>query len=397
MAEASEAKSSTGKTKSLSGAAAKKAAAKKKAAPAKEKPVKEAGLTTETVVEHEAPDVKLETKVKSSEETRAAGSELMQGEDAQRSELYSNTESEEGKESTPQEPESDSGGSGSADEQAVAARSSGTTKAGKRSSKAQKETEEKQAKEARKAEAPAEKPKTLQKPARTKAERAGKKYREVAKLIGAKKLYALNEALELATKTSPAKFDATVELHVNLGVDPKQADQNVRGTVALPAGTGKTVRVAVLAEADDAAAASKAGADMAGSDNLFASLDKQELNFDVLIATPNMMPRLGKYARFLGPRGLMPSPKSGTVTTNVAEAVAQAKAGRVEYRVDQAGIIHLGIGKVSFGGEKLAQNADAVMSAIRAARPASLKGIYIKSLTVATTMGPGIKVDSAKS
>jgi large subunit ribosomal protein L1 len=271
-----------------------------------------------------------------------------------------------------------------------------TAKAGKRSSKAVKEAEEKEAKEERKAQAiekSGEVAKAEVKTARSKLERAGKKYREVAKLIEAEKLYSLNDALDLATKTSTAKFDATVELHVNLGVDPRIADQNVRDTVALPAGTGKTIRIAVLAEADDAKKAEAAGADIAGLDNLLALLDKEDINFDVLISTPALMARLGKYARMLGPRGLMPNPKSGTVTTDVANAVKDAKAGKVEYRVDQAGIIHLGIGKVSFGAEKLGQNAGAVVASIKSNKPASLKGNYIKSVHVTTSMGPSIKVN----
>lgn len=272
-----------------------------------------------------------------------------------------------------------------------------TAKAGKRSAKAQAEAEEKQAKEARKtatkdAEAVA-KPKPTAKPPRTRAERAGKKYREAYKQIEAGKTYSLAEALALAAKTSPTKFDATVEMHLNLGVDPKVADQNVRGSVSLPAGTGKTLRIAVLAEGDQAAAAKKAGADTVGSDDLLADLEKENIDFDVLIATPNMMPRLGKYARLLGPRGLMPNPKSGTVTPDVAKAVAEAKAGRVEYRVDPSGIIHLGIGKVSFGPEKLGQNAEVVLTNVRANKPASLKGVYIRSAHLSTTMGPSIRFE----
>lgn len=279
--------------------------------------------------------------------------------------------------------ESASGVGSSADEQAGAARGSGTAKAGKRSTKAQVEKAEKEAKEERKSEvASKEEPKAKPTPkARTRTERAGKKYREVAKLIEKDKVYSLGEALQLATKTSTTKFDATVELHVNLGVDPRQADQNVRDTVSLPAGTGKEVRIATLASDEDA-------------EKLFAKLEKEDIDFDVLIATPNMMPKLGKYARLLGPRGLMPNPKSGTVTPDVATAVEEAKAGRVEYRVDQAGIVHLGIGKVSFGAEKLTQNAEAVMASIRAARPSSLKANYIKTITISTTMGPGIKVET---
>src|SRR3569833_3624202 len=271
-----------------------------------------------------------------------------------------------------------------------------TAKAGKRSAKAVRETEEKQAKEARKADAvkPEDQSKPTAKPARSREERAGKNYREVAKQVDKTKLYTLSEALELATKTSPTKFDASVELHVNLGVDPKQADQNVRDTVTLPAGSGKTLRIAAFVEADDVAKATAAGADIVGADKIKAMLDKEDLAFDILIATPTLMAQLGKYARLLGPRGLMPNPKSGTVSADVATAVKESKAGKVEYRVDQAGIIHLGIGKVSFGNAKLLQNAEAVLASIRAAKPASLKGIYVKGISISTTMGPGIKVQS---
>jgi large subunit ribosomal protein L1 len=270
-------------------------------------------------------------------------------------------------------------------------------KAGKRSAKAQRAEEQKEAKEVRKAEVKSAEPvkaKPSVKPARTKAERAGKKYRESAKLIDKSKLYQLTEAVELAAKTSSTKFDASVEMHINLGVDPRQADQNVRDSVVLPAGTGKALRVAVLCEADDEAKAKSAGADIVGVDSIFSSLDKEDINFDVLIAVPNMMARLGKYARLLGPRGLMPNPKSGTVTASVETAVSEAKAGKVEYRVDQAGIVHLAIGKASFTPAKLQQNAEAVLASVRAARPASLKGIYIKSVYLSTTMGPSIKIEA---
>jgi len=270
-------------------------------------------------------------------------------------------------------------------------------KAGKRSAKAVREEAAREAKEERKADAKAsetEKAKPAAKPARTKAERAGKKYRESAKNIDRSKLYSLAEAVELATKTSPVKFDASVEMHINLGVDPRQADQNVRDSVVLPAGTGKTVKIAVLCDADDEAKARSAGADIVGADTIFSSLDKEDINFDILIATPTMMARLGKYARLLGPRGLMPNPKSGTVTADVQAAVSEAKAGKVEYRVDQAGIIHLAIGKASFAPAKLQQNAEAVLSSVRSARPASLKGIYIKSIYLSTTMGPSIKIEA---
>jgi ribosomal protein L1 len=270
-----------------------------------------------------------------------------------------------------------------------------TAKAGKRSAKAQKDTAEKVAKEARKEEVKLETAtvKKSVKPPRSKVERAGKKYREAAKLKEKNKIYELNDALELAVKTSTVKFDATVELHVNLGVDPRQADQNVRGIVSLPEGTGKAIRVAVFAEADDEIKANSAGADLAGVDKISELLDKEELGYNVLIATPSTMSRLAKYAKFLGPKGLMPNPKSGTVTTDVTRAVKEAKAGKVEYRVDSAGIIHLGIGKVSFGVERLTKNAQVVADSIKAAKPASLKSVYVKSAYLSTTMGPSISAN----
>lgn len=271
------------------------------------------------------------------------------------------------------------------------------TKAGKHGAKAVKEEEEKQAKEHRKTQksdpAPVEEAKKIAKaPPRSRAERAGKKYRELAKLIEPGKSYSLSQALDLATKTSPTKFDASVEMHINLGVDPKQADQNIRGIVVLPAGTGKTVKVAVLCEPADEAKAKAAGADIVGADAIFATLDKEEINFDVLIASPSFMPKLGKYAKLLGPKGLMPNPKSGTVSADVAKATTDAKGGKIEYRVDSTGIVHLAVGKVSFGAAKLSENAEAVMGSLRAAKPASLKGVYIKSAFVTTTMGPSIKL-----
>jgi large subunit ribosomal protein L1 len=181
-------------------------------------------------------------------------------------------------------------------------------------------------------------------------------------------------------------------LHINLGVDPRHADQNIRDIVVLPAGTGKTVRVAVFADPEAAAEAKKAGADIAGEEEITKMLDKGTFNFDVLVAQPTMMAKLGKYARVLGPKGLMPNPKSGTVSTDVAKAVTEAKAGRVEFRVDSTGIVHLGIGKVSFGKDKLNQNAKAVLASIKAAKPASIKGVYVKALYVTTSMGPSIPV-----
>ena len=264
-----------------------------------------------------------------------------------------------------------------------------TAKAGKRSAKAIKEAEEKQAKEERKEQAAeeAEKPKQHANPTRSRLERQGKKFRESAKQVEADKMYKLAEALELATKTNPTKFDATVELHINLNVDPRHADQNIRDNLVLPAGTGKNVRVAVFADEK------VADADLSGIEEITKQLDKGQMNFDILIATPANMAKLGKYARALGPRGLMPNPKSGTVTTDVTKAVAEAKAGRVEYRVDSTGIVHMGIGKVSFGADKLAENARAVLASIKGNKPASVKGVYVKAIHLATTMGPSITVD----
>lgn len=276
-------------------------------------------------------------------------------------------------------------------------------KAGKRSEKALAEAEAKAEKEARK-EAGDTTPQSEEAEAHTKKgpkpvtrpilERRGKNYRKVAEQVEKGKVYPLPEALELATKTNPAKFDASVELHVRLGVDPRQADQNIRATVSLPNGTGKTVRVAVFAPEGDHAAATKAGADVVGDETFLKQLDKEELNFDILVATPQYMPKLGKYARLLGPRGLMPNPKSGTVATDVAKAVTEAKAGKVEYRVDKQAIVHLAIGKVSFGADKLAGNAKAFFDSLQAQKPASLKGSYVKTISVTTTMGPGIKVEN---
>ncbi len=268
-----------------------------------------------------------------------------------------------------------------------------TAKAGKRSAKGLEEAEAKAEKiehqkhrDEEEAEAEA-KPKAPVKPTRSRLERRSKGYRKSAELVEKGKVYALGEALELATKTSSVKFDASVELHVNLGVDPRQADQNIRANLVLPQGTGKTVRVAVFS--DDKVT----GADLAGVEEITKQLDKGEISFDTLIATPANMPKLGKYARLLGPRGLMPNPKSGTVTTDVQKAVSEAKAGRVEYRVDSTGIVHLAVGKVSFGGAKLLENASAVMASIKGAKPQSVKGTYIKAVHVTTTMGPSIPVN----
>ena len=278
-----------------------------------------------------------------------------------------------------------------------------TAKAGKRSEKALAEVDAKLEKEARK-EAGDTAPQTEEAEARGKKgpkptarpviERRGKAYQTVAKLVEKDKVYALTEALEIAVQTNPAKFDASVEIHVRLSVDPRQADQNIRATVSLPNGTGKTIRVAVFAPEGDHAEAKKAGADVIGDEEFIKQLDKEQIDFDVLVATPQYMPKLGKYARLLGPRGLMPNPKSGTVATDVAKAVTEAKAGKVEYRVDKQAIVHLAIGKVSFGAEKLAVNAKAFFDSLQSQKPTSLKSAYVKSTSISTTQGPGIKVEN---
>jgi large subunit ribosomal protein L1 len=285
----------------------------------------------------------------------------------------------------------------------VTERKADVAKAGKRSEKALEEAEEKAEKEAKKAAhdtSPAD-PDAVDHhkkgPApkiRPMIERRGKNYRKAAEKVQADKVYTLSEALALAVETNPVKFDASVEVHVRLGVDPRQADQNVRATVSLPHGTGKKIRVAVFAPEADAAAAKKAGADIAGDEEFTKLLDKGEINFDVLIATPAYMPRLGKYARVLGPKGLMPNPKSGTVAADVVKAVTEAKAGKVEYRVDKQATIHLSIGKVSFGAKNLEENANAFFASLQSQKPSSLKNSYVKSTAIATTMGPGIKVEN---
>ncbi len=277
------------------------------------------------------------------------------------------------------------------------------TKSGKRSEKAIREAEEIAEKEARKAagdttpqsdEAAANVKKGPKPVTRPLLERRGKNYRKAALLVDKATVYTLADALELATKTNPSKFDASVEVHVRMGVDPRQADQNVRATVSLPNGTGKTIRVAVFAPDTEHAAAKKAGADIVGDETFLKQLDKQEINFDILIATPGYMPKLGKYARLLGPRGLMPNPKSGSVAANVAKAVTEAKAGKVEYRVDKQAIVHLSIGKVSFGGAKLLENANAFFDSLKAQKPSGMKGVYIKTTSISTSQGPSIKVEN---
>ena len=225
----------------------------------------------------------------------------------------------------------------------------------------------------------------------------GKKYQNSAKLLEKGVAYEPADAMDLIVKTASAKFDETVELHVRLGVDSRHADQQVRGAIVLPNGTGKNVRVLVFAKGDKADAAREAGADFVGDMDLVEKIQKENwFDFDVVIATPDMMGVVGRLGKVLGPKGLMPSPKSGTVTPDAAKAVQEAKAGKVEYRLDKTNIIHCPIGKVSFGSDKLQENFNALMGAIIKAKPSAAKGQYIKSCTLATTMGPGIKVSSAK-
>ena len=224
----------------------------------------------------------------------------------------------------------------------------------------------------------------------------GKKYVDSQKLFDRNTLFDIEEALDLAVQTGKAKFDETVEVHVKLGVDSRHADQQVRGAVVLPHGTGKKVRVLVFAKADKAQAATDAGADFVGEEEMVAKIQGGWMDFDVVIASPDMMGVVGRLGKVLGPRGLMPNPKAGTVTPDVAKAVTDAKAGKIEYRLDKTNIIHCPVGKVSFGKEKLKENFDALLGAIVRAKPAAAKGQYIRSCVVASTMGPGVKINPAK-
>ena len=224
----------------------------------------------------------------------------------------------------------------------------------------------------------------------------GKKYTDGAKLIDRANLYTSKEALDLVTQTAKAKFDETVEVHVRLGVDSRHADQQVRGAVVLPNGTGKDVKVAVFAKGDLAKAAQEAGADFVGDADLVQKIQGGWMDFDVAIASPDMMGFVGRLGKVLGPRGLMPSPKAGTVTMDVAKAVTEAKAGKIEYRLDKSNIIHCPIGKVSFGTDKLMENFNALLDAVIKAKPEAAKGQYIKSCAVASTMGPGVRINPAK-
>ena len=269
-------------------------------------------------------------------------------------------------------------------------------KAGKKSKKHVEEVKAEAERQARKAEAAAA-PEKVSGPkpvTRSRLERRGKNYREAYAKVEKGKAYSLKEAVELAIATSPVKFDATLEMHFRLGVDPRQADQNIRSTVTLPAGTGKDIRVAVFAPLDVCRAAKAAGADIAEDEEFTKRLEKEQLDFDVLISTPQYMPKLGKFARLLGPKGLMPNPKAGTVTTDSEKAVKEAKAGKIEYRVDKQAIVHVGLGKVSFGADKLMENINAFTESLKSQKPASIKGQYVKSVYMTTSMGPSILVEN---
>lgn len=224
----------------------------------------------------------------------------------------------------------------------------------------------------------------------------GKKYLEIAKLVETGKLYDIREALELVQKTKTAKFVETVEVALRLGVDPRHADQQIRGTVVLPHGTGKTVKILAITSGENIEKALAAGADYAGSEEYINQIAQGWLDFDLVIATPDMMPKIGRLGKILGTKGLMPNPKSGTVTFDVANAINEIKSGKVEYRVDKANIVHCPVGKVSFGAEKIEDNLRTLISAIIKAKPAAAKGKYLRSVSIATTMGPGIKLASTK-
>ena len=272
-------------------------------------------------------------------------------------------------------------------------------KSGKKSKRHIEEIKAEEERQARKLERAAanttgSKPKGITPITRPKLERRGKKYREVVKLVEKNKIYSLKEAINLAIKTNPTNFDASVEIHVRLGVDPRQADQNIRTTIVLPNGNGKVVRVAVFAPIDACKVAKAAGADIAEDEEFLKRLEKGEIDFDVLISTPQYMPKLGKFARLLGPKGLMPNPKAGTVTMDLEKAVKESKAGKVEYRVDKQSIVHIGIGKVSFGDDKLIENANAFFDSLKAQKPTSIKGTYVKSVFITTTMGPSIATEN---
>jgi large subunit ribosomal protein L1 len=276
-----------------------------------------------------------------------------------------------------------------------------SAKAGKRSAKALREAEAEEERQLAKVRRDEQEAETAEapKPARRQLpnplHQHGKKYRKAAELIDKNKRYLLDEALDLVKKTATTKFDSSVELHVNLGVDPRQADQMVRASVVLPHGTGRSIRVAVFADGKTAEAAKSAGADRIGKDDLLADIDKGKLDFDLLIAAPTDMATLGRVAKILGPRGLMPNPKSGTVTTDVATAVKEAKAGKVEFRIDKQAIVHQTVGKASFTDENLRENARTFLNAILKAKPSAAKGTYVKGIAATTSMGPSVRIDAS--
>ena len=266
-------------------------------------------------------------------------------------------------------------------------------KAGKRSAKSLAAAEARLAKENRKHQSQATAKATPQlTPPKPRQLRHGKKYLEAAKKIERTRVYDLSEAIDLIIATATTSFDSSVELVVGLGVNPKLAEQNIRDSVILPHGTGRKIKVAVFAPESELDKARQAGADIAGEDVFLQQLDKQKLDFDILITMPQLMVRLSKYAKVLGPKGLMPNPKSGTVTKDLERSIQEAKAGRVEYRVDEHGIVHLAIGKVSFGPDKIQANLEAVLTNLRANKPATVKGAYLKSIHLSSSMGPGVKV-----
>ena len=266
-------------------------------------------------------------------------------------------------------------------------------KSGKRSSKSIKEKEEKIAKDERKKLIDVS-PDIKKPPVKVKSllERRSKNYRKAANLIEKNKEYKLDQAVDVIKKSSTTKFDSSVELHVRLNVNPKQADQNVRDSLILPFGTGKKIVIAVLTE--DSKLAKESGADIFIKEDIFGSLDKNIINFDILITTPDLMPKLSKYARILGPRGVMPNPKSGTVTTDINRAISESKGGKIEYRVDSYGIVHLPIGKVSFEANKLVENINAFLTNLRSNKPSSVKTAFIKTAFLTTTMGPSVRLDT---
>ena len=282
----------------------------------------------------------------------------------------------------------------SADDQTDEADDQSFAKAGKRSAKAVAEAEAESERQARRQEAGEAKPKgPPAKPPRSRLERRGKNYRQAREQINRGQTYDLPEAVALVIKTATAKFDSSVEVAVALGVDIRQADQNIRSAVSLPAGSGRRLRIAVAGSSEDMVAAKAAGADLIADDDFWQDLDRGQFDFDLLIATPQIMAKLGPYAKLLGPRGLMPNPKSGTVTRDVVRVLGEAKSGRVEYRADETGVVHLAIGKVSFGPDKLATNLQAFLADLRSNQPASLKGkTYIKSIYLTTTMGPSVRL-----